>query len=416
MFLIGVKLYDGNDYTAINITNLIEIDKMNNLSLHFNIKSDHTDGQLFLLPMLDYYISVEVQFGYLKVVRIMNGNQETLNNGIFVSDNRQHTVAIDGYGQNLILTVDSLPSPLQSIQRFGHYSAQGIIYIGGTPNNIRTSMNLTRNWIGCLNNITINKKDISLIPHHAIIHGNISHQHCLSRDVQLAYLTKLQSRVQFNEVIYYNQSAEYNLTFLFRSTYSQQIELLRIVESLSGHLLRLITNNNILYIDAFGFSPLPGRINRDIFDGNWHTLSILLNQTHCLVKLDNDERILTSQQSFQNLNVTQNRTVTIQFHGCIKDLVWNNQLQFWTHPKFLLTDVLLNTCGVQDYCHPFYPCYNNGTCTNRLDTFQCLCGDTNPFSGTRCQDCKCTPNCSISTVLKVLNLHVQSLICYSIQK
>ena len=388
---------------------------MNSLSLHFNIKSDHIDGQLFLLPISGHYISVEVQFGYMKVVTIMNGNREALNNGIFVSDNRKHTVTIDGYGQNLILTVDKVPSHLRSFQYFSRSSLQGIIYIGGTSNNIRTSMNLTQNWIGCLNNITLNKMDISQIPQHAIIHGNVSQGHCQNQDVQLAYLNTLQSKILFNESVYYNQSAEYNLTLLFRSTYSQFIELLRIAESISGHLLRLITNNKVLYIDVFGFTPLPGIINRDIYDGNWHTLSIMLNQTHCRVKLDSDERILTSMQSVQNLNATQDRVVTIQFHGCIKDLVWNNKLQSWTHPKFSLTDVLLNTCGVQDYCRPFYPCYNNGTCTNKLDTFQCSCGTTSLFNGVRCQDCKCTVY-TIYSISQISYLHISSLTCYSIHK
>ncbi|EDV29551.1 uncharacterized protein TRIADDRAFT_52048 [Trichoplax adhaerens] len=317
--LIGATAFDGRNYMAVNIT-----DHADNMTLQFQIKSNQIDGQLFLLPISgnSSYLSIQIKSGYLKALWIIHDeslglNSMELNNGVLISNHQPHMVNLYRLGENFILQVDSFLSHSQHLLApFNRYSIHGIAYIGGTPSEIQTRFNLTQNFIGCMHNITFSQNNANLFVKEKVIIGNLSQLSCQNQDIQLAYLSKSQSSIQFMEQIY-NQSAEYNLTFVFRASYSQQTQLLYITETQSMHMLRLFINNKVIFVDVSNFAPLPAVINRDIFDGYWHHLSVILNRTHCRVILDNEETTLTSLQPIDNQNKTQNRTVTIQFHGSL---------------------------------------------------------------------------------------------------
>ncbi|EDV20971.1 uncharacterized protein TRIADDRAFT_60571 [Trichoplax adhaerens] len=350
----------------------------------------------------DNYLILELKSGYLRLriqFRHMTTSEYVINNGVKISDNVWHQVSFSRNKHFGILTVDNVNSAhdrRSGLSGVDEITIDDMIYVGGFPrtNDTVDTISSSRNFSGCLrdlvfNGITVLQNLFGQFPYGVSAGVN---QGCVTTAPYIAsHLQSQSSRLIIN--ISPSGLFDYLFDFWFRTTDSGRSRELVYIQATYSAVISLTSGiATMLQVGTTDTHVFQPRLN----DGSWHQFRMISSSTSFRVYIDNDfgsvafERTLTTQQSPQITIGSQNAQ---GFIGCIRDLKVNGISRSVLDTSFARNNIIYNSCSIQNFCQPFFPCYNNATCVSNPGSFACICGSNSNYEGTYCQLYKYRRNC-----------------------
>lgn len=324
----------------------------------------------------------------------MTTSEYVIDNGVKISDNVWHVIQFSRTKHFGTLIVDGVRSPhdgRSGLSGLDELIIDNYIYVGGHgwTNDTVGNTAMARNYSGCMQDMVFNGNALlsnvfGRLSFYGLV-GNVI-QGCATTPPFIA--SHLQSRFSRLVTRWTPNGLDYSFDFWFRTTDSGSNRELVYVEATYSVVISLTlgiaTMLQVGTTDTHVFAP---KLN----DGSWHQFRIIASSTSFRVYIDGDfgsvafERVVTGQQ---NPQITIGQKNAEGFVGCVRNIRIDGIQRDVNSATFTRNNVIYNSCPIQNFCQPFFPCYNNATCVSNPASFQCVCGANSNYEGTYCQLCK----------------------------
>ena len=274
------------------------------------------------------------------------------------------------------------------------------VYFGGVPDDIDVQpFKITkRKFSGCLENLLFNDTDILYQAKYSrpkfSINGDVLWKKCQD----LNYFPISFPNPQDFALIPTQLTSNMNVVFKFRTHIGDGLLFSKISTLITVYLI--LQRGELIYkVQIHGQGPLIMKRGKNLHDGFWHRVEILVTKKTMNLKLDKLAE-LTHESPWGHLvefdvgNATIGggaEHITKGFTGCVYD-VWIDDTEVY-YPKvgkeFLQGAVF--GCNIKDRCL-FSPCRNGGKCVQDHKSSSCDCKHT-LYDGKFCEKSVHQPSC-----------------------